>query len=206
MISLHAKSDSGEPLRLNYRPGSGFVDISSTNDGGWSLWRTLSHEPETYKGGIDWEPYNKLVKDSFYLVNKKNDSAVAFVDGTPEFVRRPGNPFKFKVFHGFCLARDVVTSDGFSFGTSGTNLNRNANEDEGQTSEQSGILPCVQIKIDKVYLTIVHEPLDTRDSFPLLRGCVGNTELNVQILSYKTRVMSMANALLYYFDTQRNLW
>uniref|UniRef100_F6I7D8 Vacuolar protein sorting-associated protein 13 VPS13 adaptor binding domain-containing protein n=1 Tax=Vitis vinifera TaxID=29760 RepID=F6I7D8_VITVI len=108
LISLHAKSDSGEPLRLNCRPGSGFVDISSTNDSEWALWRTVSYKPESYEGDADWEPYSQLTKNTFYLINKKNDCAVAFVDGIPEFVRKPGNPFKLKVFHDSSLACDVA--------------------------------------------------------------------------------------------------
>ncbi|XP_040966554.1 uncharacterized protein [Gossypium hirsutum] len=41
LISLHAKDNSGEPLRLNSKPGSGFVELSSTSDNAWSLWRVL---------------------------------------------------------------------------------------------------------------------------------------------------------------------
>ncbi|KAI5581654.1 hypothetical protein BDE02_07G032300 [Populus trichocarpa] len=184
LISLHAKNNVGEPLRLNYHSGSGFVGISSANDSGWSLWRILPCEPESYNSDIDWEPYNKLVKDTFYLVNKKSDSAVAFVDGVPLFVKKPGHPFKFKVCNQFPWTH----------------------EDAGRISGQCRSLPCLQIKIDHVSVTIVHELLDTRDRFPLLRGCISNTELNLQILYYKTRVMSTSIALLDYFDAQKNLW
>ncbi|CAK7339468.1 unnamed protein product [Dovyalis caffra] len=206
LISLHAKNNLGKALRLNYQSGSGFVEISNANDSGGSLWRILPCEPESYRSDIDWEPYNKLVKDTFYLVNKKSDSAVAFVDGVPLFVRKPGHHFKFKVFHNFALARDVATSDGYSFVPSGSNQSPSTHEDAGRISGQCGTLPCIQIKIDNVSLTIVHELLDTRDRFPLLRGCISNTELNLQILSHKTRVMSTSIALLYYFDAQRNSW
>lgn len=184
LISLHAKNNVDEPLRLNYHSGSGFVEISSANDSGRSLWRMLPCEPESYNSDIDWEPYNKLVKDTFYLVNKKSDSAVAFVDGVPLFVRKPGHPFKFKVCNQFPWTH----------------------EDAGRISGQCRSPPCLQIKIDHVSVTIVHELLDTRDRFPLLRGCIRNTELNLQILYYKTRVMSTSIALLDYFDAQRKLW
>ncbi|KAJ6733010.1 VACUOLAR PROTEIN SORTING-ASSOCIATED PROTEIN VPS13 [Salix koriyanagi] len=206
LISLHAKNNVGEPLRLSYHSGSDFVEISSASDSDWSLWRILPCEPESYNSDIDWEPYNKLFKDTFYLVNKKSGSAVAFVDGVPLFVRKPGHPFKFKMFHDSALIRDVATSDGLSSVASGSNQFPSTHEDEGRISGQCGSLPCIQIKIDYVSVTIFHELLDTRDRFLLLRGCISNTELKFQILSCKTRVMSTSIALLYYFDVQRNLW
>ncbi|KAJ6678511.1 VACUOLAR PROTEIN SORTING-ASSOCIATED PROTEIN VPS13 [Salix viminalis] len=206
LISLHAKNNVGEPLRLSYHSGSDFVEISGASDSDWSLWRILPCEPESYNSDIDWEPYNKLFKDTFYLVNKKSGSAVAFVDGVPLFVRKPGHPFKFKMFHDSALIRDVATSDGLSSVASGSNQFPSTHEDEGRISGQCGSLPCIQIKIDYVSVTIVHELLDTRDKFLLLRGCIRNTELKLQILSCKTRVMSTSIALLYYFDVQRNLW
>ncbi|KAJ6366969.1 hypothetical protein OIU77_003367 [Salix suchowensis] len=169
LISLHAKNNVGEPLRLSYHSGSDFVEISSASDSDWSLWRILPCEPESYNSDIDWEPYNKLFKDTFYLVNKKSGSAVAFVDGVPLFVRKPGHPFKFKMFHDSALIRDVATSDGLSSVASGSNQFPSTHEDEGRISGQCGSLPCIQIKIDYVSVTIVHELLDTTDKFLLLR-------------------------------------
>ncbi|KAK9285530.1 hypothetical protein L1049_024725 [Liquidambar formosana] len=206
LISLHAKSDSGEPLQLNYRPGSGFVDISSTTDPKWALWRTLSYKPESYEGDIDWEPYNQLAKNTFYLVNKKNDCAVAFVDGLPEFVRKPGNPFKFKVFRDLPLARDVLKLDSRSVEASGTNLQHSPHVDKERAYMQAGILPRIDLTIDNVTLTIVHELSNTRDKAPLIRGCINNIQLIIQILSSKVRVISTLIAVLTYFDAQRNLW
>lgn len=206
LISVHAKSVSGEPLQLNYRPGSGFVDISSINDSEWGLWSLLSYKPESYEGDIDWEPCNQLAKNTFYLVNKKNDCAVAFVDGVPEFVRKPGNPFKFKVFQDIPLPRDSVMLGTCSVEASGTSLQRSPDVDIGRTSLRTGILPQVDVTIEKVTLTIVDEISDTMDKFPLLRGCIDDIHLIVQNLSSKARVISTLTAVLTYFDAQRNLW
>ncbi|KAJ6288558.1 hypothetical protein OIU76_024527 [Salix suchowensis] len=137
LISLHAKNNVGEPLRLSYHSGSDFVEISGASDSDWSLWRILPCEPESYNSDIDWEPYNKLFKDTFYLVNKKSGSAVAFVDGVPLFVRKPGHPFKFKMFHDSALIRDVATSDGLSSVASGSNQFPSTHEDEGRISGQN---------------------------------------------------------------------
>lgn len=200
---MHAKSDSGEPLRLNYHPGSGFVGISSTNDSGWSLWRTISCEPKSYNGDVGCEPYNNLVKKKFYLVNKKNDCGVAFVDGTPEFVSKPGNPFKFKVFQHHALGHNIANSDRRYLEASGVYLLSRAHEGEGTSSYMSG---SVQIKVENTDLTIVHELPDTKDRFPLLRGCINNVQINVQILSNKTRIMSTSFALFHFFDAQKSSW
>ncbi|PON54074.1 Vacuolar protein sorting-associated protein [Parasponia andersonii] len=206
LLSLHAKNDSGEPFRLNYRPGSGFVDISSTDNGGCMLWRILSREPENYESDIDWEPYNQLVKRTFYLVNKKNDCAVAFVDGVPEFVRKPGNPFKFKVFHDLSVAYDVGKIDSRSLEDSRTSLQDQASKLNERTSGHNKKLPCIDIMFDKISLTIVHELSETSDMFPLLRASIDNTQLIVQVTYTKTRVISTLKAAIYHFDSQRNSW
>lgn len=203
LISLYAKNESGLSLRLNYHHGSYLVDISGTDDSSWALWRTISCKLESYNT-MDWEPHNELVKGTFFLVNKKNDCAVAFVDEVPEFVQKPGNPFKFKVFEHLSLTSNIVTSDRVALGGSRSNLSSSEHVDERQTS---GIdLHGVHIAIDKVSLTIVHELLNTKNRFPLLCGCIGSTQLTVQILTKKVRVISTSRAFLTYFDAQKSLW
>ncbi|CAK9151536.1 unnamed protein product [Ilex paraguariensis] len=205
LISLHAKSDSGESLKLNFRPGSGFVDISRCNDSGWALWRMLPYKPQTYEGDTQLESYSPIAKKSFYLVNKKNDCGIAFVDGVFEFVGKPGNPFKWKVFPNPSLAYDNLLPDSYAAGASRTNLlDLPMNED--RNSEQIGKLSCINVTIDKVTLTIVHELADTREKLPLLQGSINTTDFVVQILCTKARIMSRLEMLLYYFDAQRNLW
>ncbi|XP_022751328.1 uncharacterized protein LOC111300016 isoform X3 [Durio zibethinus] len=206
LISMHAKSNSGEPLRLNSYPGSGFVELSSTTDNAWALWRVLSYEPESYEGDIDWEPYNQVLRNNWHLVNKKNDCAVAFSDRVPVFVRRPGNPFKFKVLSDMSVSQDVVTYSMYPIESSGTKMGHSAHEDGEGSYWQSGNLSCIGITIDKVALTIVHELSDTNDRFPLLHACIDDTQLTLQILSTKARVISTSKALLQYFDAQTNFW
>ncbi|XP_062001830.1 uncharacterized protein LOC133719495 isoform X1 [Rosa rugosa] len=227
LISLHAKNASGEPLRLNYLRGSDFVDVSSANDNAGSLWTAVSCEPESYEGDIDWEPYNQLIKRTFYLVNKKNDSAVAIVDGIPEFVRKPGNPIKLKVFHNAPIAHDIKM-DNYPGEAS---VARPQQSDEGITSGKGGKLPCIDVTFDTISLTIIHELVDTKD-MPLLRCCIGGTgqskheleeskdmallggcsdrtkrsKLTVQILPSKVRIISSLTTVVYYFDAQRNKW
>ncbi|KAK6258440.1 hypothetical protein SCA6_012914 [Theobroma cacao] len=205
LVSLHAKNNSGEPLRLNSYPGSGFVELSSTTNNSWALWSILSCKRETYDGDIDWEPYNQGLRNTFYLVNKKNGCAVAFSDTVPVFVRKPGNPFKFKVFSDMSVAQDVVTYSTYPLNSSGTEVNQSAHED-GESYWESQNLPCIDITIDKVAFTVVHELSDTNDRFPLLHGCINGTQLTLQILSTKARVICTSKALLQYFDAQTNSW
>lgn len=194
---MHAKNDSGEPLQLNCRPGSDFVDISGTNDNGWVLWRALSCKPESYDGDIEWEPYNLLVRRTFYLVNKKNDCAVAFVNGVPEFVRKPGNPFKLKVF---------TVRDSHPMEASETSLQHNTHMGEDSTSLLGRILPFIDITIEEISLTIGHELLDTKDIFPLLCGRISNIQIILHVLSTKTQVISTSSTAMYYFDAQTGSW
>ncbi|GMI65987.1 hypothetical protein like AT3G50380 [Hibiscus trionum] len=204
LISLHAKDNSGEPLRLNSNPGSGFVELSSTSDNAWSLWRVIFYE-STYEGDIDWEPYNHVLRNTFYLVNKKNDCAVAFNDRVPVFVKKPGNPFKFKVLSDMSVAQEVGTNM-YSTNSSETKIHLGANEDGKRSYWQSRNLPCIGISIDKVSLTIFHEFSDANDRFPLLHASIFDAQLTLQMLSVKARIISTSKALLQYFDAQTNLW
>ncbi|GFY93900.1 vacuolar protein sorting-associated protein, putative [Actinidia rufa] len=206
LISLYAKSDSGEPLQLNYRSGSGFVDISSTNDGGHALWRILSCKPDSYEGDIEPDSCNFLGRNTFYLVNKKIDRAVAFVDGVPEFVSKPGNPFKLKVFSDFPPARAVVSLDSCSLEATRNSLHHNSHVNKERASGKTENLPRIDIIIDKIILTVVHELPDTRETFPLLQASTSTDEFIVQILFAKARVISTLSFVLYYFDAQSNLW
>ncbi|XP_043709955.1 uncharacterized protein LOC122658879 isoform X2 [Telopea speciosissima] len=206
LISMHAKSDSGEPLRLNYRPGSDFIDISSASDSG-ALWRilTYTYNPESCEDDNDLEPYNQRAKNTFQLVNKKSNCAVAFVDGVPEFVRKPGHPIKMKVFSDFSSAHEVVSLNMDSAGASVTNL-QDSHVVKDQASRDAGSLQHIDITIDKVTLTVVHELSDANDRFPLIQCCIDNIQLIVQILSSKFRLISTLAAVAYYFDAQRNSW
>ncbi|KAK7359915.1 hypothetical protein VNO77_01883 [Canavalia gladiata] len=200
-ISLYAKNDMGVPLRLNFRPGSCFVDISCTNDGGCALWRVYPHN-ETYVGVTHPDSSNQSMKRTFYLVNKKNDSAIAFIDGALEFLRKPGNPFKFKVFNDITAAYRVSEIASYTRMAPQTSLHT----DEESTSMLDGKLPCIDIKIEKISLNIVHELSDTEDLFPLICLFINNTQLIIQSLATKSRVISTSSAAVHYFDAQRNLW
>ncbi|KAK7251111.1 hypothetical protein RIF29_34030 [Crotalaria pallida] len=202
LISLFAKSDMGVPLRLNCRPGSCFVDISCTNDGGSALWRVFPLQAESYERITDWEACNQLTKRTFYLENKRNNSAIAFVDGSLEFVRKPGNPIKFKVFRDMSVVYDVSEAATYPRMALQTRLHSN----EESTSWQGGKLPCVDIKIEKISLNIVHELSDTEDLFPLICLFMNNTQLAIQSLTTKSRVIGTSSAVVNYFDAQRNLW
>lgn len=206
LISLYAKSDSGEPLQLNYRPGSGFVDISSANDGGRALWKMISRRLDSSEGDIESESYNFLARNTFYLVNKKIDRAVAFVDGVPEFVNKPGNPFKWKVFVDFPLARDVGLPDRYPVDASRTSLQHDLHGNKERFSGIPQNLHYIDIVIEKIILTIVHELPDTKETFPLLQASISTREFTVQILPAKARVISTLSMVLCYFDSQSNLW
>ncbi|KAI4327520.1 hypothetical protein L6164_019969 [Bauhinia variegata] len=202
LISLYAKNDKGVPLRLNYSPGSCLIDISCTNDGGSALWRVHYCEGESSKGVTDWDGYNQFAKRTFYLVNKKNDSAVAFIDGVPEFVSKPGNPFKFKILHDLCNFSDVTDPTSNLIMAPPTSLPM----DEDRISWLDGKISRIDFKIEKISLNVVHELSDAEDFFPLISGNINNTQLIIQRLATKYRVISTSTAVVHYFHAPRNLW
>ncbi|KAK6129038.1 hypothetical protein DH2020_037218 [Rehmannia glutinosa] len=67
LISLYAKDNSGESLRLNCRPRSRFVDLSSSNDSGSALWRMLPFTPDAYEDATELESSTSLSKGRFTL-------------------------------------------------------------------------------------------------------------------------------------------
>lgn len=206
LISLYAKDESGQPLRLNSRPRSDFVDISGSNDSAWAFWTALPYRPEVHDDDSELEKYHLPAKNTFYLVNKKNDRALAFIDGVLEFVAKPGNPFKFKVFQDFPPAGNGLCSDCYS----GLALERGLPCNSRVTDERdlSNIKRVwgVSILINKVAVTIVHELADTMERFLLLQGTIDCTEVIVQMSNTKARFMCRLAVMLHNFDARRNIW
>ncbi|MED6114835.1 hypothetical protein PIB30_084302 [Stylosanthes scabra] len=202
LISLFAKNDMGVPLRLNSNPGSCFVDISCPNDGSCALWRVYPPEGGSYEGVTDWEACNQSIKRSCCLVNKKNNCAIAFVDGAPEFVMKPGNPIKLKIFHDLSVGYDAT--DTVRYPRMAPQSRRQT--DEESISLQGGTLPRIDINIEKITLHIVHEFSDTEDLFPLICLFINNTQIIVQKLATKSRVIGSSTAGVQYYDALRNLW
>ncbi|KAG1347955.1 hypothetical protein COCNU_06G017840 [Cocos nucifera] len=210
--SLYAENEEGKPLCLNYSPGSGFVEISSSNGKRCSLWQPIPYEPESYEDDDD-DDYMRSCKiasgNVFYLVNQKNDCAVAFVDGLPEFVKKPGNPFKAKVFDKFSLANDLGrlhVSNPSSGDTTGTNVQEESSCMDGERSKFDANLPSVIISIDKVVFTIVHQVSDANDKLPLYQGSISDIHVTGQILQSKFRIISSFKIAVNHFDAQKNLW
>ncbi|XP_031743221.1 uncharacterized protein LOC101222087 isoform X2 [Cucumis sativus] len=204
LISLYTKNAADKQLRLNCYPGSGVVNISDTDDRDTTLWTIFSSTPRGQNGDTDWEAYNQFSKRSFYLVNKNNDCGVAFVDGFPKFVRKPGNPFKFKIIRDFSTIHGVTDTNHYLTGTTDTSREQNSNLDE-RLSGTNGMFPRIVIS-SYFSLTIVHDISDTSDILPLICGCLSNMELTLQISSNKTRVFCTSTAELHYFDARRHLW
>lgn len=206
LTSLYAKDSSDRPLRLSSRPGLGFLDICSPNDFSCSLWRVLPVEPESYEGDIEGAPNIQLLKSTFHLVNKKNDCAVAFIDGVPEFVSKPGNPFKLKVLSDFFAAFNVISRSRLSANSSEMQTQATVSDNRGERPGQSGSYPCISIVVEDASLTIVDELSHTKDRLPLLRGCINHTELTLHVLASKSRVITRFIATLQYFDSQTCSW
>ncbi|XP_010680975.2 uncharacterized protein LOC104896009 isoform X2 [Beta vulgaris subsp. vulgaris] len=201
LMSLYAKSDSGTPLYLNYSRSSGFVDISSNDDNAHALWKIASCKQENFEDDVNLDPINHLCENTFYLVNKKNDCGAAFVHGALEFVKNPGNPFKFKIFHDLLGVPDSRMSDTLLPEAHGVAL-----LEAQDISEEAAMVPCISLSIEKVSLIIVHELSDSEEKLPLLQGSMDSTDVIIQMLPQKTRVMSTLTAMFYYFDVHRIIW
>ncbi|KAI3813329.1 hypothetical protein L1987_18049 [Smallanthus sonchifolius] len=192
LTSLYAKNESGEHLQLNCNPRSNFVELSCSGNSGSALWRSQPFKSSSFEDDSELESYNNAEKNLFYLINKKNNCSVAFVEGVLEFISGPGNPFKWKVFQDFSLARDPLL------------LNNSSVEESKAVAEKT--LPFINVIMDKSSLTIYHELSDATEKFPLLQMSMATPEFIIQTLNTKTRVMARLVVELYSFDAQRNLW
>ncbi|KAL5987192.1 hypothetical protein ACLOJK_041189 [Asimina triloba] len=188
------RTDAGEALRLNFRPGSDFVDVSGIDDTGWALWGRLPYEPESNEGDNYPESYNQLARKAFYLVNKKNDCGVAFIDGLPEFVKKPGHPFK----DIRCLSVPNAHIDRRS--------ETNAGDSFSNADNDFNCSPYIDIKTGVITLTILHELSEVNDRFPLLYGCVNGFQLYLLVTSSKTRLISTFTAAIHNHDSRENHW
>ncbi|KAG0467159.1 hypothetical protein HPP92_018739 [Vanilla planifolia] len=203
-ISLYAESNKGEPLCINFNPGSCFVGISGRDGDVSSLWQTIPNERNDFENE-EMKLYERA-QNGFNLVNLKNDCAVAFVDGIPEFVKKPGNQFKIKLFSTFVLSKDIAVNvselyDTFDKYPKGETSSRGRERTEFQSVHQH-----INVKIDMVTLTICHEVSDVDDHLPLLRLCLDNIAILGQILLTKLRMLSSFSAVLHYFDSGMNIW
>ncbi|XP_071694742.1 uncharacterized protein [Rutidosis leptorrhynchoides] len=197
LTSLCAKNESGEPLQLNCNPRSNFVELSSSNNSGSTLWRSVRYNSTNLEDS-ELEEYNNAEKNLFYLINKRNDSSIAFVEGFLEFVSSPGNPFKFKVFQSSHLARDLLLLDNVSTQEPKTSDHDTLCEDKRKS--------FIDVTIDKISLTIYHELLDITEKFPLIQMSTIVPEFIIQMVDTKTRLMTRLVVEVYTFDAQRNLW
>ncbi|XP_047313344.1 LOW QUALITY PROTEIN: uncharacterized protein LOC124916644 [Impatiens glandulifera] len=206
LVSLYAKNDLGEPLRLNYHPGSGFVQISCSNDSAQALWRVLSCKSESSETESGPDSYDFAEQNTFFLVNKKSGFRVAFVDRLPEFVSKPGNPFKWKVLDNLSLSRNVGLPHNFSRDVSGSCAPQNLLSNVEIAPEVTGNLTCIDITLAKINITLIHELPDTDTKFPLLQGSVTVSDFIIQVLLDKLRIISTFSFALLFFDAQSNLW
>ncbi|KAL8044377.1 hypothetical protein ABFX02_08G042900 [Erythranthe guttata] len=213
LISLYAKDNSGESLRLTCRPRSRFVDVSCSIDSGSALWRMLSFKRDAYEVAIEVESSTSLSKKAFHLVNKKNDCALAFNDGILEFVGKPGNLFKWKVFDDPGPLSNRFPVEGPSSSTAISRELQTYPRDGSDSNVMemgelvaNGNLSGIVVTVDKITLTIVHELSETEEKFPLLQGSISPNQAIIQISNSKLRVMNTFEVILYYFDAQQNKW
>ncbi|KAI4372378.1 hypothetical protein MLD38_010618 [Melastoma candidum] len=198
LISLHAKDLLGKPLALAYHRGSSFVEFSGNYSSSWALWRAISCTAhDSSEGFALWEEYGQLSKGTFYLENKKGGCAVAIINGVPEFVHNPGNAFKFKVFkHSDMPSASIPSSP----------VPGKEQQHHEDIEAKSRPFPCVDIKVEDISVTLVHEILRVEHVFSLIQGRVVDIQLVVHGLPDKVRIIATFKALLDCYETQKNKW
>uniref|UniRef100_A0ACD6A2G5 Uncharacterized protein n=1 Tax=Avena sativa TaxID=4498 RepID=A0ACD6A2G5_AVESA len=209
LLSLRAKIDEGKELALSFSQGSDLVEVSSFVDKPCSLWSTSPLGFDSFEDDEDDAKSCKVISSSSYhLVNKKNNYGIAFVDGQLEFVKKPGNPFKLKVFDEFLfsdVARLIVPN---------TNLDGNSYldvEEELPSAvmarlETGASSKHITMSIDKIVCTITHEVSDTGDVFPLVQNCISDIRVVTQIYPSKTRILSSFKVSGQYYDARKDMW
>ncbi|XP_031479491.1 uncharacterized protein LOC116250167 isoform X3 [Nymphaea colorata] len=201
LISLYAKNDKGEPLRVNFKQRSNLVDISGTDDKGGALWQAIPYRPASYEGNDELETYNHFMEKAFFLLNCKSDLGVAFVDRLPVFVKKPGSLFKMKILSTSPRVGGINLNEASSSNlgnTSDTNIQRNVSQDINARH--------VNILIERVCLTILHEVSDANDNLPLLRVSINNIQCVIQVLYSKTRLITNFRTMMENYDCSSSTW
>ncbi|CAA6663056.1 unnamed protein product [Spirodela intermedia] len=207
---IACKEIGGEPLCLNYSPGSGFVEISK-RDKGYALWKVVPYKAENYgdDDDVEFSSYCMSSRKAFYLVNHKNNSGVSFVDGFPEFVKNPGSPFKMKVLHELNRVCDAVERNfprSHIVGPDDSNSQGQGSCDDESRYLEGASLLHISIKIERISITMFHEISDADDKFPLVRCCIGDVDIIGQILPSKFRLICTYFIAMDYFNAKMNSW
>ncbi|KAJ4788105.1 hypothetical protein LUZ62_039351 [Rhynchospora pubera] len=180
--SLYRPDHNTREICLSYNSGSGFVETSSNSTKPVSLWKILpvqSQKIEDYDINIDDVKSFKLVpENAFHLVNCKSNLGVGFIDGVPEFVKRPGSAFRVKVL------QNVLE----------------------EVSGPNGNAPSVDVRAENISLTILHEVSDVKDEVPLLRSCMTDFQVVAHSTSAKVRMLGSFNASMQYFNARSDEW
>eukprot|EP01018_Ginkgo_biloba_P002878 Gb_15288 [translate_table: standard] len=208
LLSLHARNDDGEPYRVHYRPGSSLVDISSTNDKSWELWRSIPYEYKREEDIEELDIYSHLFQNMVHLINQKSSSGVAFVNGLPMFIKKPGNPIKLKVFSPTALIKSLPVA-----ALHLQNIAPNRDEpsyiqpkDEEKVVLMATVVPHVNVVIENCVITILYEATGAIHFLPLLRVCMDDAKSVSQVSSSKIRVISSFRIMLESYEAQRNRW
>lgn len=193
-MSLSVKNGEGEPLCLSFGHGSPFVNVSSADEKG-SLWSINSYKmgSDIHGRDIDWnmDSSGRMVS----LLNERGNCSVAFIDGLLTFVKGPGSPFKVKIFDRFTSTQEN------SEGEASITNTRNGGAD--------GYLrrtPKIVVSVHDISLTIFHELIGADEMFPLVKCCIDNSHLIMQLMSSKMRFISKLSAAISYFDGRKTIW
>lgn len=209
LLSLCARNDEGKELALSFSKGSDLVEISSYDDKSCSIWSTLPLRFDKFEDdGDDGKSCKAIPRNSYYLVNKKNNYGIAFVDGLLEFVKKPGSPFKLQVLD------ESMFSDASRFIVPHMNLDNNTYldvEDDVLSDVRDQLASDassqhIVINVDKIIFTVTHEVLDNDNVFPLVQNCISDIRVATQIFPSKVRILSSFKVSGQYFNARRNLW
>ncbi|EPS71292.1 hypothetical protein M569_03462, partial [Genlisea aurea] len=212
LTSLYAEKNYGESLRLNFHARSRVVDISCTDENPSALWKMLPFKSDAYENSTELEYSTSLSRGLFHLVNKKNDFGVAFTNGILEFISKPGNLFKWKVFDGHNPPGSSSLSPNWLRVKGTSSLSPESSElHDSHTSEKGEIKKKerpfgILIAVNKVAVTVCHELSSSEERFPLLQVSLMPNQIIVQVSDSKVRVMNSFEVNLYYFNGQQNLW
>ncbi|BBN13913.1 hypothetical protein MPTK1_6g07390 [Marchantia polymorpha subsp. ruderalis] len=207
LLSLHAKNSEGDPLRVHYRPGSGLVDVSSTNDGSreqWQFLKTESSEEEGEEQG-DFDIRNSSSRRVFHLVNQKSKTGIAFEDNVPLLVKQPGNPFKIKVVSKPTQS-DTNPEEAKALTQKDETPLQTPPLDDHEAVRLVTSIPHVLCKFETFVLTVLHEAAGGLHLLPLLRVRVPGTEGVIQAGVTKSRTILQCGIVLEYYEMQTTLW
>nr|PNR49566.1 hypothetical protein PHYPA_011462 [Physcomitrium patens] len=207
LLSLHAADSNGEPYRVHFLPGSGLAEVATTPDKSLELWECIEVTDEKSEGNE--ELGFQIRRRAFHLVNRKSKCGLSLVEGSPMLVKRPGSSFKLRILAREKEDPEAVKLVSLEHGDKDEVDHGHEVDSDKQLNDiaiAATVIPDVTCNVNDFTFTLLHEASGGMHLLPLVRLCMQDIGVVLQMGSGKTRVLFGCSISFDYFQAQNCCW